>query len=354
MLLKVAKIAGLLLLVCIVFVIGYFVFMTVTDYKPEAVMTLSTDNNKEQKLTKNTDITATIFNIGYCGLDKDQDFFMDGGTGSRSESKEKTLENLKGVTTFLQEQPSDFILLQEVDQKATRSQKVNQYDHLKNALSEYSATFAINYKVPWVPVPLSKPHGSVESGLATFSRYKIDKANRNQYPGEEKWPRQLALLDRCMIESRISVEDGKELVLINSHLSAYDKGGTIRKQQLGFLKTFIVEEYNKGNYVVVGGDWNHLLPGTNLDTFEATQSWPDWLQPMPEDFSPEGFKWGFDNTVPTSRTVDVRYTEGVNFVSIIDGFLVSPNVTILKVEGHNLGFKYADHQPVILTFQLDR
>ncbi len=123
---------------------------------------------------------------------------------------------------------------------------------------------------------------------------------------------------------------------------------------MGFLKTFIVEEYNKGNYVVVGGDWNHLLPGTNLDTFEATQSWPDWLQPMPEDFSPEGFKWGFDNTVPTSRTVDVPYTEGVNFVSIIDGFLVSPNVTILKVEGHNLGFKYADHQPVILTFQLDR
>lgn len=352
MLIKAVKIVGVLLLMCLVFVIGYLVFMTVTDYKPDAVIALNTENNKGQVLTHNTDITATIYNIGYCGLDKDQDFFMDGGTGSRSESKDKTLENLEGVMAFLQGQASDFILLQEVDQKATRSQKVNQYEHLKDALSDYSATFAINYKVPWVPVPLSKPHGAVESGLATFSQYKMDRSNRHQYPGEEKWPRQLALLDRCMIESRVPVEDGKELVLINSHLSAYDKGGTIRKQQLGFLKTFIVEEYNKGNYVVVGGDWNHLLPGTNLDVFKVTQSWPEWLQPMPEDFSPEGFKWGYDNKVPTNRTVDMAYKEGVNFVSIIDGFLVSPNVTIVDVEGHDLGFEHADHQPVTLTFNL--
>lgn len=351
--LKLAKIAGLLLVICIVMVIGYFVFMTVTDYKPEAIIALSTDNGQDQVLDTTTDITATIFNIGYCGLDQDQDFFMDGGTGSRSASREKTLENLDGVTTFLQEQQSDFYLLQEVDIAATRSQNVNEYEHMKTNLEGYSSTFAINYKVPWVPVPLSKPHGKVLSGLATFSKYKIYASNRYRYPGEEKWPRQLALLDRCMIENRIPVKGGKELVLINSHLSAYDKGGTIRKQQLGFLKTFIKDEYSKGNYVVVGGDWNHLLPGTDLDAFTATQPWPDWLQPMPEDFAPDGFQWGLDKTIPTSRTVDIPYKAGVNFVSIIDGFLVSPNVTIVKVEGHDVGFRYSDHQPVTLTFSLN-
>ncbi len=43
------------------------------------------------------------------------------------------------------------------------------------------------------------------------------------------------------LESRVSLENNRELVLINSHLSAYDKGGKIRKQQLSFLKKL----YNK-------------------------------------------------------------------------------------------------------------
>ncbi|WP_242985350.1 endonuclease/exonuclease/phosphatase family protein [Vallitalea okinawensis] len=332
----------------------YLLFMTVTDYKPEEIEILNIENNQQSVLTLEDTLSIITYNIGYCGLDQDQDFFMDGGTGSRSNSKDNTIENLTEITSFLVDQQPSFILIQEMDIDATRSHQVNQYELLKENLIGYNASYATNYKVPWVPIPITKPHGYVESGLATFSQYDVSSAIRYQYPGKEKWPRQLALLDRCFLESRIPIEDGKELVVINSHLSAYDKGGVIRAQQLTYLKECLTDEYQNGNYIVVGGDWNHLLPGVDQAVFENNLPWPDWLKDIPDDFTPEGFNWGADPRVPTNRTNEAPYVKGENYVSIIDGFLVSPNIEIQEVEGISLEFQNSDHNPVKMTFRLDK
>lgn len=330
----------------------YLLFMTLTDYNPEDVIKLTIENNNVEILKKDTTLSVITYNIGYCGLDDGQDFFMDGGKGSRSESKDKTLKNLTEITNFLKIEDASFLFLQEVDIDATRSYHINQYNHLQDNLKDYNSSFAINYKVPWVPVPITKPHGSVEGGLVSFSKYKLESSTRYQLPGKEKWPRQLALLDRCFIESRISVEDGKELVLVNAHLSAYDKGGIIRAQQLNFLKDYISKEYEKGNYIIVGGDWNHLIPGTDPSIFKTNMPWPEWLKKIPESFILEGFSWVADSLVPTNRTNESSYVDGQNYLSVIDGFLVSPNVEIQSVEGYSLDFKYADHNPVIMKFNL--
>lgn len=330
----------------------YLVLMTVTDYKPAPVIKVNVENNKEAKLKKGDVVSLITFNIGYCGMDKKQDFFMDGGKGSRSTSREKTIENMNGITDFLKNQDNDIMILQEIDEDATRSFNINEYDYLKSKFTDYSTTFALNYKVPWVPLPVMKPMGSVRAGLVTLSKLKVDSSNRYQYPGFEKWPIQLADLDRCFIESRIAVEGGKELVVINSHLSAYDKGGAIRKQQLGFLKKYITDEYSKGNYVIVGGDWNHQLPGTDPLIFKTTESWPDWLQKLPEDFKPDGFNWVVDKSVPTTRTDAFEYKKDVNFLAIIDGYLVSPNIEVKEVKGYNLEFEYTDHNPVSAKVKL--
>lgn len=324
----------------------YILMMIVTDYKPEQAVKLEIDRNQEAVMKKGTPFSVITFNIGYGGLDKGQDFFLDGGTGSRSESKEKTIANISKAAEFLKLQGSDFIMLQEIDQKSTRSYKVNQVQLMKDNLPGYAASFATNYKVLWVPVPISKPHGAVNSGILTLSKYKINSSTRFKLPGTEAYLRQLADLDRCILENRIPVEGGKELILVNSHLSAFDKGGEIRKQQLQFLKEYIQEEFAKGNYVVVGGDWNHVLPGTDPLAFKTEQGYPEWLQALPEDFAPEGYKWAVDSTVPTNRTVDIPYAKDVNFFSIIDGFLVSPNVEIISTKGINLEFENTDHNPV--------
>lgn len=175
---------------------------------------------------------------------------------------------------------------------------------------------------------------------------------RHQFPGGEAWPRQLAELDRCYIESRMPVEGGKELVLINSHFSAYDKGGLVRKVQLAYMRDHMIEEYKKGNYVIVGGDWNHALPGTDPKLFKWEGEVLGWCVPIPEDFTPEGFKWAVDKSVPSVRNNDKAYQKDISFVAVIDGLVVSPNVDIQKAIGHNLDFKNSDHNPVTGVFIL--
>ena len=350
---KIVKIiAGIILSLLIIFGL-YVAFMTLTDYKPDKIITLDIENNTKKAIDKNEVLSVLTYNIGYCGLDEERDFFMDGGKESRGESKEKTIDNLNNITEFVNKNNNDFILLQEVDINSTRSYKVNQYEYMKEELADtYCSTFGYNYKAPWVPLPVLKPHGKVEAGLVTFSKYNIKESARYQYPGEYSWPKQLAMLDRCFTENRIQLEDEKELVIINSHLSAYDKGGVIRKQQLEFLRNYLIEEYHKGNYIVVGGDWNHVIPGTEDNEFKSEQEWPEWLNKIPDNFKPEGFKWAADKTVASNRTLNIPYKKGKNYLSVIDGFLVSPNIDIIEIKGDDCEFKYSDHNPVIMKFKL--
>lgn len=326
--------------------------MSVTDYKPQEAIKLDINNKQGEPIKRGVPISVMTFNIGYCGLDAGQDFFMDGGTMSRSRSRQQTQTNLESITDFLAKEKADMILLQEVDIKASRSYKINEQNYLLNKLQNYTNTFAINYKVAWVPVPVTHPMGSVYGGIMTFSKYQIDSAIRNQFPGGEAWPRQLVELDRCYIENRLPVEGGKKLILINSHFSAYDKGGKVRKVQLANMKNHILAEYKKGNYVIVGGDWNHELPGSDPKLFKWEGVRPEWCVYLPEDFTPEGFAWAVDKSIPTVRNNDKAYQKDVNFVAIIDGMLVSPNVEIQKVTGYDLNFQNSDHNPVKGIFVL--
>lgn len=247
---------------------------------------------------------------------------------------------------------SEIYLLQEVDLAASRSFNINEVDYLADFLPGYSYTFALNYKVPWVPAPLFKPMGSVNSGLLTLSAFHSTSARRFDLPGKEGWPRQQLDLDRAYLESRFPVDNGKELVLVNLHLSAFDEGGRIRQQQLDYLSAYLEKEQEQGNYIVLGGDWNHSLPGTSPEAFPTIQGWPAWLQKFPDSFKPDGFQWVVDPGVPTVRTLDIPYTDGVNFRAVIDGFLVSTNIKVLSFQGHELSFEHSDHNPITVQLVL--
>ncbi|BFH71620.1 endonuclease [Paenibacillus dendritiformis] len=330
----------------------FLIYMTAADDKPPAQVELPTNNNTGSTLKRGQPFTVTTFNLGYAGLDQGQDFFMDGGTMSRSRSKEQTEANLSAMADFLKDTRSDLYILQEVDVHSSRSHHINQVQMISDSLPEYSSTFAYNYKVAWVPVPLTHPMGAVQSGLLTLSKFHSRSHTRFDLPGKESWPVQLFELDRAFIESRFPVDNGKELVLINLHLSAFDKGGTIRKQQLDFLGEYIQQEMEKDNYLILGGDWNHALPGTDHRRFPSRQEWPQWLQPFPDTFAPAGFQWAVDPGTPSVRTLDSAYRPGITFLAVIDGFLVSPNVEIAAVTGHALNFENSDHNPVTGRFIL--
>ena len=349
---KIIKVLIITIGITAIIFVSFIIYTVYENINPEEKLNVSISNNQVKEVSIDQEIKITSYNIGYAGLDEGQDFFVDGGKNSRAESKDKVMDNISNIIEIVDNTEADILLFQEVDIKASRSYMVNQLEFLKENYPNYAYTFGINYKVPWVPVPLINPMGRVESGIATFSRYNIKEANRFQLPGKEKWLVQLFELDRCLLETRIQVDNGKELVVVNLHLSAFDKGGIIRQQQLTYLKKYLEREYIIGNYIIVGGDWNHNLPFTEPEKFTALEDWPFWLKNLPEDYEVEKFKWEIDLDVPTVRTLEKPYKDGDNFKAIIDGFLISDNVESISVKTIDTNFKYSDHNPTSLTISL--
>ena len=75
-------------------------------------------------------------------------------------------------------------------------------------------------------------------------------------------------LDRCFSASYLPIEGStKKLVLVNVHLSAYDKGGVYRAKQWKQLNDFFKDEIDNGNYIVCGGDFNHDI--SNDENFKS-------------------------------------------------------------------------------------
>jgi hypothetical protein len=147
-------------------------------------------------------------------------------------------------------------------------------------------------------------------------------------------------IEEFLIQSDVGVEAASEIKEIISR-KKIDPNKDLSKEI-----NFILKEYQKGNYVVVGADWNHVLPGVDDTKFKYTEQIPDWRVVFPSDWTPKGWKWGVETSIPTCRSDRTPYKKGVNFVTIIDGFLVSPNVEIKNVKGFDLGFKDSDHNPV--------
>ncbi len=295
------------------------------------------------------------WNIGYGGLDAGSDFVMDGGTQGLPESRDRVKENLQGISKLIKSADADFFLFQEVDRYSKRSYRVDQAEILSSLKSAYDSRFAMNFKVFFIPYPIHQPIGRVKSGLLSLSSYKTAESLRQQLPGRYSWPTRLFMLRRCISVSRYDTDiPGRSLYLANVHLSAYDDGG-MRKQQLEYLKQWMKELYSRGEYVILGGDWNSLFPGVAFDAFApytTTEKNLYWIQNIPENWTPEGWPWGWDPDVPSCRTLDQAYIPGENFRTIIDGFLVSPNVQIDDVQTSDADFTYSDHNPVSLEFTL--
>lgn len=225
---------------------------------------------------------------------------------------------------------------------------------VENKFHGYGHVFANNFHSAFLMWPLTDSHGSVQSGLLTLSRYHIGSATRRQYLVTNSFISKFTDLDRCFAVTTIPVTNGKQLLLINSHMSAYDKGGKMCKAQMKLLNAVIERAYLAGNYVIVGSDYNHALGKDMLTHFASQEKVPDWVSVLDQSMVAKGFamvKAQNRETVPTIRSTDLAYRSGFNYLTVCDGFLVSNNVTATATN-INTDFDHADHNPVKLTFIL--
>ena len=362
---RILKILLIIVLVLAFIVGGYIAYMLGTYYRIDDHFATEVQNNQASTLELGRDYTAATYNIGFGAYTPDYSFFMDEGvmndgtptTGvhGTAVSRESVEACTAGAIQVMLDIAPDFALFQEVDTDSTRSYQVNQQAAIESAFASYGSTFAVNYHSSFLAYPWPEMHGIVNAGLLTLSSMHVDSAERRSYPVDEAFPTKFFDLDRCFAVLRLPVENGKELVLINSHMSAFDEGGLIRAQQLEMLNGVLAEEYAKGNYVVAGGDWNHALCGS-VDLYPSQQQIPAWVSVLEESNLAEGFhavRAVNLSSVPTCRGSDIPYEQGVTYTTTVDGFIVSDNVDA-TAENVDAGFTYSDHNPVKLTFSLKK
>ena len=311
--------------------------------------------------------TATTYNIGFGAYTPDYTFFMDRGamadgtatqgtssvaTGEQS-VRDCTAGDIATMRAAAGGMAPDFMLFQEVDVDSDRSYHVDQRTALADAFPTYQSVFASNFHAGFLAWPPTSPHGRVSSGLLTLADVDVTSALRRSYPVDESFPTKFFDLDRCFEVLRIPVSDGRELVLINSHMSAYDEGGTVRARQLSMLGAVLSAERAAGNYVIAGGDWNHALCGS-LELYPSQQQVPDWVATLDDEDLPEGFsvvRAGNLEEVASCRGDDIPYERDVTYTVTVDGFVVSDNVSATATN-IDTGFATSDHNPVLLSFAL--
>jgi hypothetical protein len=213
-----------------------------TDYRPGDVVPIETATGGASSGSVGPELALLSWNIGYAGLGAEMDFFYDGGTMVRP-SAAQAGKFTRGILDHLAEEAGvDFVLLQEVDKRSSRTENKDQTEILAAALPGYAHSFAYNYKVAFNPVPLTNPLGQIESGLMTLSRAVPLASERWAYHSAFPWPKQLFMLDRCFILSRFRTADGKDLVLINNHNSAFDAEGRLRRVEMPLIRDIMLRE----------------------------------------------------------------------------------------------------------------
>jgi hypothetical protein len=71
------------------------------------------------------------------------------------------------------------------------------------------------------------------------------------------------------------------------------------------------------------------------------------------DYLTEDWLWVYDPLMPTNRKSSEIYTEGETFTTLIDFFLISPNIKVEKVKTIDQHFEFSDHQPVYVELRLN-
>lgn len=354
-----ATVGGALLL-AILIVLSYLLYV-VCDYRRiKDALPLEISNNVSQTVAADGSYTIMTYNVGFGAYSPEYTFFMDTGfmkDGAKTQgrygkaiSKADVDKNIGGAAGIVKSHSPDFAIIQEIDHDSTRSYGVDERIPFAS-LEGYASLYAINYHSSYLLYPLHDPHGKNNAGIMTLSKYRIQDSTRYAFPiagGFSKFTD----LDRCFSVTHIPVEGNKTLSVISLHMSAYDKGGVIRKKQAELLKSVLASEYEKGYYVIAGGDFNQDLLG-DLEKFPSEQKIPEWVNTYDENDVPEHFSIAADHAsqIGSCRGADIVWERGKNYTCVIDGFIVSDNVTVEKTEIVDTDFAFSDHNPVEMTFR---
>lgn len=293
-------------------------------------------------------IDVLTWNLGYAGLGAGSDFVADGGTSFFPPSREAAKTNVHGIVDVLRGQrDADVILLEELASRSPVNYWVNLRKAVDRVFPDRDRIFFADFKTRLMPFPLRMSHGQ-----GIYARRAVAGVEVVPLPAEDDGIFGVRRRYAATV-ARMPMAGGGEWVVASVHLAAFDEDALVRTEQMRQLLAWADGEYRAGRHVVLGGDWNLQLVETNFP-HTTEERFLFWLYPFPRQDLPQGWQIVADASIASVRTNERAYRRGENYTTVIDGFIVSPNVVAESVRGFDLDFQHSDHQPVRGRFRAVR
>lgn len=313
-------------LLLIIISIGFFFWASSATLDKNEYAKLTT--NKSINNTTNSDSIYSIvtYNIGY----------LSGLTNSKPIEKSKKLfdDNLHKVLIETTRIQPDIIAFQEIDYDASRSYNINQQNEIAKLGYSYIAE-SVNWDETYIPFPYWPPSthfGKVVSGQSILSKYPIKEHERIVLDRDKNLPfyRSALYLDRLAQVVKIELE-GKEVVVINVHLEAFDK--STRVKQFNFVVD-LFNKYRKTNPTILLGDFNSETRNQNAIIHTLLNT---------KDVGCAGFsKENPENTYNTKEP-----SKRIDYIFYSKKSIKSINGKVLTSFG-----QASDHYPLLMRFRL--
>ncbi|MEM7184025.1 MAG: endonuclease/exonuclease/phosphatase family protein [Spirochaetota bacterium] len=220
-------------------------------------------------LQKGSKIKVLNWNVQFLA-GKNYVFFYSGGPDVRPSSSdiEKTSREIARI--ILAEKP-DIILLQEVDDGAKRTDYEDQLQKILKLLPVEYACYASAFYWKNAFNPHPKILGSTGMKVSTISKYKISQALRFQLPTiPDNFLVKNFNLKRAILQTKLPLASGGELVVMNTHLDAFAQGYDTMQQQIDYVDAMLSKlKGQQDKHWFLGGDFNLLPPGFSLDKLNA-------------------------------------------------------------------------------------
>jgi endonuclease/exonuclease/phosphatase family metal-dependent hydrolase len=235
-----------LLLIIVAFVIFFFWASSSTLDKSEYAKLIEADNHTIPE--NDSTFSIVTYNIGY----------LSGMTNNLAVESPKKLfnDNLDKVISEVKKVNPDIMAFQEIDFDASRSYNINQEEEISKLGFNYRAQ-TINWDERYLPFPywpISMHYGKVVSGQSIISKYPLKEQQRIvlQRVADAPFHRDAFYLERLAQVVKV-VLNGKEVVLINIHLEAFDKQTRVNQ----FEEVLAIFNTYKNDYpTILLGDFN--------------------------------------------------------------------------------------------------
>lgn len=314
------RLLGLLILALVVF------YFWASSPNLEEIEYSSITHNSSMATAENDSVFSIVtYNIGY----------LSGMTNNRPVPKPKSLfeTNLQKVKKETQAVNPDIIAFQEIDYNASRSYHINQEEEIASLGYNYSAR-TVNWDENYLPFPywpISMHFGKVISGQSILSKYPLANQERVVLSRVEDSPfyRDAFYLERLAQIVKVNFK-GKEAILINVHLEAFDQ----KSRAIQFKEVLELFDTYKNNYpTILLGDFNSQAK----DKEAAIQKLFSMDGIGNAAFNVSDIKNTFNSVAPSKRIDYIFYTK--NTIELISGRVLNE-------------FKQSsDHLPVFMKFR---